>query len=349
MGGVETHCEELLPRVKAMNPDFDITVFARARYINQPRYEFRGISVIGVPSPRSVFLEAIASTFAAIVAARRANVDIIHIHAIGPALLSPVAKLLGLKVVMTHHGDDYNRAKWGAFSKAMLRLGERLGILFADHVIAVAPSLAMRLQHAFPKAGNRISCIPNGAPHLPAAPADTLGRFSLTPGNYILAIGRLVPEKGLHDLVEAHKRSADNRRLVIVGSTDHASDYARRLIEKASERVVFTGMMDRGSVRELLENADLFVMPSYHEGLPIAALEAGSCSTPMLLSDIQPNRDLGLPARHYVPVGDIDALAIALRSPSADYSVSEADFRRKFDWNDIAVRTSGIYRKVMQS
>jgi glycosyltransferase involved in cell wall biosynthesis len=349
MGGVETHCEELLPRVKASNPDFAITVFARAPYIERPRYEFRGISVVAVPSPRSVFLEAIFSTFAGIVAARRAKMDIIHIHAIGPALLSPVAKLLGLKVVVTHHGEDYNRAKWGAFSKAVLRLGERLGIKFADHVIAVAPSLGARLQRSFPNAKNRISYIPNGAPYLPDASGNTLGKFSLVAGGYILAVGRLVPEKGLHDLVEAHAESGDSRRLVIVGSTDHPSNYARNLIKKASDRVIFTGMLDRGSVRELFENASLFVMPSYHEGLPIAALEAGSCSAPMLLSDIRPNLDLDLPVHHYFPVGNTEALASGLRQSAAHYAVSEAEFRRKFDWNEIALQTAEVYRKILRN
>jgi glycosyltransferase involved in cell wall biosynthesis len=348
MGGVETHCEEMLPRVKAISPDMNITVFARAPYIEQAFYDFRGISVVGVASPDSVFREAIISTFNGIIAARRAKMEIVHIHAIGPALLAPVAKLLGLKVVVTHHGEDYNRAKWGFFPRFMLRTGEWLGVHFADHIIAVSPSLTKRLQQSFRRAKNRISYIPNGVPHLPAAPGDALSRFSLTPENYILAVGRLVPEKGLHDLIEAHALAKDNRKLVIVGSTDHASDYSKLLMSHANDYVLFTGMQDRGTVRELFENASLFVMPSYHEGLPIAALEAGSCSTPMLLSNIRPNLDIDLPAAHYFPVGDIDALAKALLLPARAYSVNEADFRRKFDWDEIAIQTSAIYRQVMQ-
>lgn len=348
MGGVETHCEEMLPRVKAISPDMNITVFARAPYVKEARYEYRGVRVVSVSSPASVSREAIISTFNGIVAARRAGMDIVHIHAIGPALLAPMAKLLGLRVIVTHHGEDYNRAKWGPFARFMLKMGERLGVRFADHIIAVSPSLTKRLQQSFAKAKSRISYIPNGVPHLPAARGDALSRFSLTPGNYILAVGRLVPEKGLHDLIEAHARAKDNRKLVIVGSTDHASDYSKLLTSHASDRVLFTGIQDRGTVRELFENAALFVMPSYHEGLPIAALEAGSCSTPMLLSNIRPNLDIDLPAGHYFPVGDIDALANALLIPAKTYSVNEADFRQKFDWDEIAIQTSAIYRQVIQ-
>lgn len=348
MGGVETHCEELLPRVKSISPDIDITIFARAPYIKKANYSFRGIKVVGVPSPGSVSLEAIVSTFNGLIAARRAKMNVVHIHAIGPSLLAPVAKLLGLKVVVTHHGDDFNRAKWGAFARFMLKLGERLGVTFADHVIAVSPSLAKRLQMSFPQAKRRISYIPNGTPHLPDAPGDTLAKFSLAKGSYLLAVGRLVPEKGLHDLIAANALSGGDHRLVIVGASDHESDYARSLLAKASDRVIFTGMLDRGSVHELLKNAALFVMPSYHEGLPIAALEAGACSTPMLLSDIQPNLDLGLTDVHYFPVGNTVSLAAALSAPAEKYCVSAEQFRRKFDWDEIAARTCDIYLSIAQ-
>jgi glycosyltransferase involved in cell wall biosynthesis len=346
MGGVETHCEEMLPRVKALAPEIDITVFARAPYVKQPTYQHHGLSVVAVGSPSSVSTEAIIATFNSIVAARRAGADIIHIHAIGPALLAPLARLMGLRVVMTHHGEDYNRAKWGAVARFALRAGEQLGVRFANHVIAVSPSLTQRLKESFPQAAGRISYIPNGVPELPRGSGGVLLKFSLSPRRYILAVGRLVPEKGLHDLIAAHAISADPRKLVIVGATDHASEYAASLLGKASERVVFTGMQGRTTLRELFENAALFVMPSYHEGLPIAALEAGSCSVPMLLSDIQPNLDLDLSTAHYFRVGDVNSLACALMLPPETYNVDAAEFRRKFNWGDIAAHTSAIYRTL---
>jgi glycosyltransferase involved in cell wall biosynthesis len=347
MGGVETHCEEMLPRVKAIHPNLDITVFARAPYVRNPEYDFRGVSVVSVSSPVSVWQEAIVSTFNAIMAARRDGMDVIHIHAIGPALLTPLARLLGLKVVVTHHGEDYKRAKWGRFPRFALKTGERFGLWFANHVIAVSPSLTKRLQQSFPGASNRISYIPNGAPELPEVPGDALSRFSLERGKYVLAVARLVPEKGLHDLVNAHAQIDDGRKLVIVGGADHASNYSESLLKLADENIIFTGLQDRGTLRELYENADLFVMPSYHEGLPIAALEAGSCSTPMLLSDIQPNLDIGLPESDYFPVGNTGALAKALSRPTYLYQVDAAEFRRKFDWDQIAMQTSSVYQKIM--
>lgn len=346
MGGVETHCEELLPRVKQLAPDAAITVFARGPYVPPGEGEHRGVRVVPVASPRSRSFEAIIATFNSVLAARRDGAELIHIHAIGPALLTPFARMLGLRVVVTHHGEDYRRAKWGFVARQMLRLGERFALRSADRLIAVSPSLTERLRNAYPAGAARIRFIPNGVPELPAGHGDALERLRLTPQNYLLAVGRLVPEKGLHDLVDAHERVDDPRTLVIVGGADHESDYAAQLKKRESERVRFAGLQDRATVRELFENASLFVMPSYHEGLPIAALEAASCATPMLLSDIQPNRDLGLPPHHYFPVGDVDALAEQLGRPASDFAIEREAFLSAFDWDQISERTLAVYREV---
>jgi glycosyltransferase involved in cell wall biosynthesis len=346
MGGVETHCEELLPRVKRLAPDAAITVFARAPYVPPGARDHAGVHVVPVASPRSRSFEAIVGTFNALRAARRAGAEIVHIHAIGPALLAPLARLLGLRVVVTHHGEDYRRAKWGPIARTMLRLGEWLACRAAHRLIAVSPSLAARLRARHPAVAARIRYIPNGVPELPEAPADALAGLGLAPKSYILAVGRLVPEKGLHDLVDAHARAGDPRTLVIAGGADHRSAYATRLLARGSETVRFAGQLNRGTLRALLENAALFVMPSYHEGLPIAALEAASAGAPMLLSDIQPNRDIGLPPHHYFPAGGVDGLAAALARPARGYAVDRAALLAAFDWDRIAERTLAVYREV---
>ena len=135
MGGVETHCEELFPRLAERG--WDVTVVRRSNYVEDGLKEWKGVRLVTLPSPKKKSFEAIIHTFRAINEARRLGANILHIHAIGPALLVPYAKVLGMKVVFTHHGPDYDRDKWGLAAKTMLKLGERMGCMFADDVIVI--------------------------------------------------------------------------------------------------------------------------------------------------------------------------------------------------------------------
>jgi glycosyltransferase involved in cell wall biosynthesis len=349
MGGIESHCEELLPRIKALWPDHRSIVLGRAPYLPEPETEHRGVEIIGIPCPRSQHLEAIVATFLAVCSAWRRGADLIHIHAIGPGLMAPLAWLLGLKVIVTHHGTDYHRAKWGLLARNTLRAGEWLAVKFAHRVIAVSPSLAIELKRTFPARAQAISYIPNGTSDLPdhADPNLVLDRIGVERGNFLLAVARLVPEKGLHDLIAAFEASNSAAKLVIAGATDHNSDYARALMERASERVIFAGVQSRAALKCLYEHCALFVMPSHHEGLPIAALEAASCGARMLLSDIPANLDIELEARNYFPVGDVAALTQRLDKDCANFLVDRDTVRARFSWDKAAEDTLAVYRSAL--
>lgn len=350
MGGVESHCEELMPRIKARNADLDITILCRAPYVPEGTKSYRGLVLEPLPSPRSKSLEAIVATFIAILFSWFRRVDVMHIHGIGPALLTPLARVLGLHVIVTHHGADYERAKWGAFAKLVLRLGERSALIWSDRVIAVSPSLASSLKAVFPSQAYKVVYIPNGAPHMPhdeRDPASVLDELGLKPNDYVLAVGRLVPEKGFDDLIDAFLASTqpEGRKLVIAGGADHETDYVRSLLAKASDRVVFVGRQPRAVLKCLYENCVLFAMPSYHEGLPIAALEAASCVAPMILSDISANRDLGLSAERYFSVGNTAMLARMLERTYDPIEAEAQMVRRRFDWDKSADSTAKLYYK----
>ena len=166
MGGVETHCEELLPRIAKLAPGIEIEVLARKPYVEKDRFRYKDVDVTALYSPKSVRWEAIVSTFLAVIHAYRTRSSLVHFHAIGPSLLAPLARLLGMKVVMTHHGADYNRAKWGFLARQMLRAGEGWGVNAAHRVIAVSPSMADYLRERYPQSREKVRYIPNGAPDL---------------------------------------------------------------------------------------------------------------------------------------------------------------------------------------
>lgn len=347
MGGIESHCQQLYPRL--VKQGAKVTVLARSPYVEQKRAIYDGVEVVSVWAMRHKFLETFLHTFVAIFYARIfVKPDVLHIHAIGPALFTGIARLLGMKVVVTHHGADYDRQKWNKFAKKLLLTGESMGIRFANSTFVVGKSLTTRLQENFPKRKDYINFVPNGAiadfnANVNKSDLDST-QLGLEAGEYILTVGRLVPEKGFHDLVEAYKKSGSSKKLVIVGKADHQDEYAKNLVANASDNILFAGRREGNQLKALYKFAGLFVLPSYHEGLPIVALEAISADTPVLLSDITPNLDIGLTNEHYFPVGNHDALADKLNS--AIEKVPQEDILNTYDWDVIAMQTYSLVTKV---
>jgi glycosyltransferase involved in cell wall biosynthesis len=233
----------------------------------------------------------------------------------------------------------------------VLRFGAWCAITASNVVIVISRSVADELAERYPTQRHKIAHIPNGATMLAnadvGADESRLARFGLERGKYVLAVGRLVPEKGFHDLIAAFKGTDGDFKLAIAGKADHQDAYSEALVRQSSERIVFTGFQDHATLRVLYEGASLFVLPSYHEGLPIAALEAARMGVPLLLSDIQPNRDIGLDRISYFPVGDVDALRERLISDHDALRPDPEAIARRFDWDAIARATARVYRSVM--
>lgn len=348
LGGVETHCEELFPRIAAKG--HDVTVIRRTPYVAPENRiaEYKGVKLVDVYAPRKKSIEAIIHTFLAVLKARSLNPDVLHVHAIGPAIMVPLARLLGMKVVMTNHGPDYDRQKWGRLAKTVLKTGERFGTRFSNRVIVISTVIADILKNRYGREDTDL--IYNGVNRpVKSASRSWLEKWGIDDKPYIVAIGRFVKEKGFHDLIDAYKKSGleDRYRLVIAGDTDHEDEYSRSLKQQAKDAgVVLTGFIKGESLNQLMTNASLFVMPSYHEGLPIALLEAMSYDLDVLVSDIPANRLSILGKDDFFHVGDTDGLAKGLvRKISAHGSPRSYDLS-VYDWDKIADQTIGVYEQL---
>lgn len=351
-GGVEKHVEQLA--LQLLKANWTVEVIARAPYVKQNKsYVWSGIRVIPLWSPTYTKLEAIVHTFTGVLYAAWSRPDILHIHAIGPSLLVPLARLLGLTVVVTHHGFDYDREKWGFIAKTALRLGEYFGMRFANARIAVAKNIAeaMEKRYSVP-----VKFIPNGVSvDTNTVDTDVLGHFDLAPNRYIVIVSRIVQEKRQLDLIEAFEKLApSDMKLVIVGKGDEGSHYAGRVFAAATRvtNVVCTGQQTGANLATLYRNAALFVLPSSHEGMPIAVLEAMAYRVPVVVSDIPANLALGLRSDAYFPLGDIDALAAAMkakldRKRIGEDGGSEAAIEALYSWSSSCDQTLDTYRTVL--
>lgn len=352
-GGVETHAEHLCPLLVEMGCKVDVIV--RSPYMPAEKGDaWCGVRFVRVWAPQSKGLEAIVHTFLGVFVAAIRRPDILHIQAIGPALMTPLARLLGLKVVVTHHGPDYDRQKWGPFAKAMLKLGERFGMRWSQGRIVISDVIRRLVRE---KHGCDSALIPNGVT-LPVLPAghDVLDAFGLEPGRYVVLISRLVPEKRHLDLIEAFRLAAlPGWKLAIVGASDHPDAYVQSVLDAATRTpgVVCTGFQSGAKLAELFGHAGIFVLPSSHEGLPIALLEALSYGLPVIASDIPANLEVGLPPEHYFPLGDTTVLSERLIQYSlAPLDAEVRESRRqwvagRYDWRRIAEQTLNMYRAAL--
>lgn len=352
MGGVETHSEELFPRIAALGGD--VTVIRRDKYVHDGRKDWKGVKLVDISSPKKKSFEAIVHTFRAINRAKRMGTDILHIHAIGPALLTPYAKLRGMKVVFTHHGPDYDRDKWGMAAKTMLKLGERMGCMFADEVIVISEVIKKLIARKYGRI-QHVHLIYNGVskPEICEMPSY-FSELQIENRHYVLGMCRFVPEKRLHDLVQAfvllkqERRIATDMKLVLAGDTDFEDDYSRSLKQLARENgVVLTGFVKGKKLHSLLTHAACYCLPSSHEGLPISLLEAMSYHLPVVVSDIPANMEIGLPASCYFPCGDVTVLAERLEAALKHAAYPVNYDMAKYDWDCIAKEVMAVYEGCM--
>jgi glycosyltransferase involved in cell wall biosynthesis len=178
--------------------------------------------------------------------------------------------------------------------------------------------------------------------------------LALTKNKYIIAVGRFVPEKGFHNLIEAYKlANINNYKLVLVGDADHETEYSRKLKQTANKNdVILTGFIKGESLNEIFSHAALFVMPSFHEGLPIALLEALSYDIDVLVSDIPANKEIGLNEDCYFNPSDKSGLSTKLHLKTQNtkkiFCTQAADqLLNKYDWDNIARSTLHVYKGVL--
>jgi glycosyltransferase involved in cell wall biosynthesis len=352
-GGIETHAENLAPRLVERGQR--VTVCMRSPYVDSRADKiWRGVRTLRLWTLKSTYCETILHSLICAITAGFRRPRIVHIHGIGPAIVTPLVRAFGLRVVVTHHGEDYNREKWGWAARTVLRTGEALGMRYANRRIVVSRSIGDLVTAKY---GKPCEVIPNGVvfSHVPKQ-GDRIVDLGLEPGRYVLTVGRLVPEKRQLDLLRAFSNAKlPGWKLAIVGKIDHKNEYADLLASEASrcETVVMAGFQTGDTLRQLYAHAGLFVLPSSHEGLPIVLLEALSYGLPVLVSDIPSNLEIVGDPAHIFHVGNCGELSTKLSDLTIlKWSTDEREAVRResirrYDWADIAERTLDVYDELL--
>lgn len=353
-GGAEKHVEKLACALTTLGCDVEVIV--RSGYVDKTRRRWRGITLKPLWAPRISGLEAFVHSFLGVLRAAVDRPDILHIHSIGPALFTPLARALGLRVVVTHHVLNYENEKWGPLARTILRFGEAVGMKFANGRIAVSEGLAREMAQTYRVS---VNAIPNGIDKPRVIDSTgTLAACGLTSGRYALSVARIDEQKRQLDLVAAYARlKSPSWRLALAGGADYSTGYAKEVAAAAGETpgVVMLGHQSGDALAELYSHAGVFVLPSSHEGQPIAVLEAASYGLSLILSDIAAHRELALPGARLIAVGDVAALAdqldafFAAAEPPRMAASDRDRILAKHDWLNIAQQTLAIYCETLSS
>lgn len=349
-GGIEIVVEELATRM--VQKRHSVVCYNRQghhvagkEFSRNVGTEYKGVVLKDVFTIKRRGLAAMTSFFFSSLRAAFGKYDVVHIHAEGPAFMCWLPKLMGKKVIVTIHGLDWARAKWGKFASWYIKTGEKNAVKFADEIIVLSQGVK---DYFLKEYGRETKFIPNGVNRPEIREAKEIKRWGLEKDDYILFLGRLVPEKGIHYLIEAAKGL--NKKLVVAGGSSDTQDYMDQLKGMSSE-VIFTGFQQGAILEELYSNAYIYCLPSDLEGMPLSLLEAMSYCNCCVVSNIAECAEVVEDKAVIFKKSDIEDLRRKLEwlvghpDEVNKYKSEAADFIcDKYSWDDVVDRTLEIYK-----
>ena len=358
-GGVEIVVEELSKRM--VKKGHNITAYnRRGHHVSGKEFnsisnnneirQHEGINVITVPTIEKKGLAAVTSSFFATMKAVFKRYDCIHYHAEGPCVMLLIPHIFKIRTVATIHGLDWQRSKWGGFATWYLKLGEKIAAKYADEVIVLSENVRKYFLETY---NRETKFIPNGIekPEI-LSPKLIKSKWNLDKDDYILFLGRIVPEKGLQYLIDAFLEVKTDKKLVIAGGASDTNDFMNEIKEKAisDERIIFTGFVQGKELEELYSNAYIYTLPSDLEGMPISLLEAMSYGNCCLVSDIDECAEVVEDNGIVFEKGNVQDLKIKLQEVCNNpelvkkYKDNASEFIcSKYNWDKVVKNTLKLY------
>ena len=356
-GGIEIVVEELATRMAKKS--HSVTCYNRkghnvagSEFDGTKLKTYKGVTLQEVFTIDKRGLAAMTASVSASLRAALGNYDVVHIHAEGPAFMCWLPKLFGKKVIVTVHGLDHQRAKWGKFASWYIRSGEKNAVRFADEIIVLSKGVQEYFQNTY---GRTTRFIPNGVNKAkPRKARQITEKWGLTKDSYILYLGRIVPEKGERYLIEAFKQTKTDKKLVIAGGSSDTQAFMDELksLAKDDDRIIFTGFVQGEILEELYSNPYIYTLPSDLEGMPLSLLEAMSYGNCCLTSDIPECAEVVEDKALLFRKSDVSDLKAKLQNACdhpemvETYKAQAEEFIcRKYNWNDVVEKTLKLYQR----
>lgn len=356
-GGIEIVVEELSTRMAAAG--HSVTCYNRSgHHVSGKEFdsthlkEYKGVRLKPVWTVNKKGLAAMTSSLSGAVCAAFGHYDVVHFHAEGPCAMLWIPKLFGKRCIATIHGIDWQRAKWGGFASKYIKLGEKIAAKYADQIIVLSKGNQDYFHNIY---GRETVLIPNGISRpILHSPKLIYEKFGLDKDQYILFLGRLVPEKGITYLIEAFKQVKTDKKLVIAGGSSDTDEFAQelKLLAQSDKRIIFTGFVQGQLLVELYSNAYLYTLPSDLEGMPLSLLEAMSFGNCCLTSDIEECAGVVKDQALQFKKSDVQDLKEKLQyicdhpETAEKFKASASDYIcQKYNWDEVVKQTLNLYQR----
>ena len=355
-GGVEVVVEELATRMVQQNHAVEVYnrygkhVADKNASIDSRIKEYKGIKILTIPTINKKGLDAMLYSVFASIRALFGKYDVIHYHAEGSCVMLFIPHLFGIKTIATIHGLDWQRAKWGGFATWYLKKGEKNAVKYADHIIVLSKNMQKYFYDTYQR---ETICISNGVncPEIKEANVIT-EKYGLHKDEYFLFLARIVPEKGLHYLIEAFEKMDTSKKLVIAGGASHSGDYLEEIKRKVknNNKIIMTGFVQGEELGELFSNCFRYVLPSDIEGMPLSLLEAMSYGCKCIVSDIDENIEVVEDKAQIFKKGNVDSLLETLnmslneKQNSLEKEEIKTFILQKYNWDDVTKETLNVYQ-----
>ena len=353
-GGVEVVVEELSTRL--VKDGYQVDVYNRKGKNVQDKKadkekkklkEYKGVRIITIPTINKKGIDALLYSILATIRALFGHYDVIHYHAEGPCAMLWLPHFFRIYTIATIHGLDWQRSKWNGLGAKYIKFGEKIAAKYADEIIVLSKDVQKYFKESYNRSTN---FIPNGVNKATIREPEIIKeKYGLEKDSYILFLARIVPEKGLHYLIEAYKQIDTDKKLVIAGGASHTNDYLNQIKEmvKNNSNIIMTGFVQGEELEELYSNCFLYCLPSDIEGMPLSLLEAKSYGCRCLVSDIEENTQLITDSFMKFKKADVEDLKEALKrnlnskkmNPISHYETLE----KYYNWDVITNKYEKLY------
>ena len=279
--------------------------------------------------------------------------DVVHIHNGGNSIWAFLLRLFGKRVFITQDGIDWERDKWPWYAKIFLKTSSLLTAYLPNRVIFDNIYVQQKFEQRYKKYFDMIEYGSNV--NHSYNESQILNKLLLRSRDYILFVGRFIPDKGIHYLIDAFKRIKTDKKLVLVGGSpnDHSFEDQLKSLAEIDERITFPGYVYGGDVNKLIKEAYLYVQPSDVEGLSPVILQVMGLGTPLLCSDIDENKYIVQEDTLLFRKSEIDSLQeklnYAIENPqiiARNADKGQSRIQRVYDWEKVAEKYLQLFISV---